>query len=82
MSDTPKYRKPPVRRGPGGPMGAGEKAKDFKGTTKKLLRYMSGYKIAIAIVVIFAIGSTVFSIIGPNTKASTSGATGKSFFAK
>ena len=65
MSDTPKYRKPPVRRGPGGPMGAGEKAKDFKGTTKKLLRYMSGYKIAIAIVVIFAIGSTVFSIIGP-----------------
>ncbi len=67
MSDTPRHHKPPVRRGPGGhgPMGAGEKAKDFKGTTKKLLKYMSSYKIALLIVVVFAICSTVFSIIGP-----------------
>ena len=64
MSDT-RHRKPMGRGGHHGPMGAGEKAKDFKGTTKKLLKYMSAYKLALAIVSIFAIGSTVFSIIGP-----------------
>jgi len=43
-----------------------EKAKDFKGTTKKLIkRYLSNYKIALIIVFIFAIGSTVFTIVGP-----------------
>ena len=48
-----------------GPMSV-EKAKDFKGTTKKLLKnYLSKYKIAIIIVIIFAIGSTIFSIVGP-----------------
>ena len=53
------------RRGPGhGPM-PGEKAKDFKGTMKKLMGYMGKYKIALLFVVIFAIGSTVFNIIGP-----------------
>ena len=47
-------------------MGApGEKAKDFKGTLKKLLKYLGKYKIAIIIVIIFAILSTVFSIVGP-----------------
>lgn len=51
----------------GGPMGRGpaEKAKDFKGTIKKLLKYMGGYKAAIIIVAVFAIASTVFAIIGP-----------------
>ena len=48
-----------------GPMSV-EKAKDFKGTTKKLLNnYLPKYKIAIIIVIIFAIGSTIFSIVGP-----------------
>lgn len=43
-----------------------EKPKDFKGTTKKLLKnYISKYKIPIILVIIFAIGSTIFSIIGP-----------------
>jgi ATP-binding cassette subfamily B protein len=52
--------------GPGGGMGRpGEKAKDFKGTMKKLLKYLSHYKIAFIILFIFAIGSTTFSIIGP-----------------
>ena len=50
-------------RGPGGPV---EKAKDFKGTTKKLIKnYLSKYKFALIIVFIFAIGSTIFSVIGP-----------------
>ena len=43
-----------------------EKAKDFKGTTKKLIKnYLSKYKIGIIVVLIFAIGSTIFSIVGP-----------------
>lgn len=42
-----------------------EKAKDFKGTIKKLLKYISKYKIMIAIVIIFSIISTIFSIVGP-----------------
>ena len=51
----------------GGPGGRGtvEKAKDVKGTTKKLGQRLSSYKIAIIIVMIFAIGSTIFSIVGP-----------------
>ncbi len=50
-------------RGPGAEI---EKAKDFKGTTKKLLNnYLSKYKLALVIVIIFAIGSTIFSIVGP-----------------
>ena len=58
----------PVRRGPmggHGPMGAGEKARDFKGTIKKLLAYIGRYKLAVLAVMIFAVGSTVFSILGP-----------------
>ncbi len=43
----------------------GEKAKDFKGTIKNLLRYMGVYKIALAAVAVFAIASTVFNVIGP-----------------
>ncbi len=43
----------------------GEKAKDFKGTIRNLLRYMGVYKIALAAVVVFAVASTVFNVIGP-----------------
>ena len=52
----------------GGPRGGQtlEKAKDFKGTTKKLIKnYLAKYKIGLIIVLIFAIGSTIFSIVGP-----------------
>lgn len=48
----------------GGP-GAVEKAKDFKGTLKKFLRVLSEYKILIILAFIFAIGSTIFSIVSP-----------------
>ena len=42
------------------------KAKDFKKTTMKLIRdYLSKYKLALIIVMIFAIGSTIFTIVGP-----------------
>ena len=58
--------------GMGGPMGrmgggprAVEKAKDFKGTMKKLGVYLKPYSLSIAIVILFAIGSAAFSIVGP-----------------
>ncbi|SHH74272.1 ATP-binding cassette, subfamily B [Clostridium collagenovorans DSM 3089] len=53
-------------RGPmGGPMVGGEKAKDFKGTMKNLLAYLKPFRISILLVVIFAIGSAAFNIVGP-----------------
>lgn len=44
---------------------ATEKAKDFKGTLKKLIKSLGNYKIPMIIIFVFAILSTVFSIIGP-----------------
>ncbi len=53
--------------GPGGPPGMmpGEKAKDFKGTMRKLIASLAKYKFGFFIVFLFAIGSTIFTIIGP-----------------
>jgi ATP-binding cassette subfamily B multidrug efflux pump len=56
--------------GPGGPGGHGhgmpiEKAKDFKGGLKRLAKYLTLHKVALAIVIVTAIGSAVFSIFGP-----------------
>ena len=51
--------------GAGAGMGTGEKAKDFKGTIRKLLKYLGNYKIGLVFVVLFAIGGTVFNIVGP-----------------
>lgn len=42
-----------------------EKPKDLKGTLLKMLEFMGTFKVLLAIVFIFAIGSTVFNIIGP-----------------
>ena len=53
----------------GGPARRGtteEKPKDLKKTTKKLIKqYLAKYKIALIIVFLFAIGSTIFTIVGP-----------------
>jgi len=48
------------RRGP-----SMEKPKNFKGTTKKLFKYIGQYKIKLIVIFIFATLSTTFSIIGP-----------------
>ncbi|MCB7039424.1 ABC transporter ATP-binding protein [Eggerthella sinensis] len=56
------------RRGPGGPGGhmmPGEKPKDLKGTLGKLVAFMGRFKVAIIVVLVFAIGSTIFNIVGP-----------------
>jgi ATP-binding cassette subfamily B multidrug efflux pump len=68
----------PRGRGPmggGGPMAMmkGEKARDFRGTLRKLLQYLGSYKISIFFVMLVAIGSTIFAIVGPKVmgKATT-----------
>ena len=68
---TPQQGRPMGGRGPmggghGGPMAMGtEKARDFKGTMVKLFQYLGAYKVSITIVLIIAIASTIFSILGP-----------------
>lgn len=73
-------RRPQRGRGPMGnrAMVPGEKAKDFKGSFRKLLGYVGKYKIAIFIVMIFAAVSTMFSVAGPKVmgKATTALADG------
>lgn len=63
MNRPPRRHGGPMGHGPGGM--PGEKAKDFKGTMGKLFKYISSYTVPIILVALFAIGSTVFSIIGP-----------------
>ena len=46
-------------------MQAGEKPKDFKKSMGKMIRYIGSYKFAVLLVMIFAIGSTIFNVIGP-----------------
>ncbi|GAA0086190.1 ABC transporter ATP-binding protein [Clostridium sp. CTA-7] len=73
MSNNVKDRRSGGFGGPMGGMHAGGKAKDFKGTIKKLMKYLKPYSLSIIIVLIFAIGSAAFSIIGPKVlgKATT-----------
>ena len=63
MSGNRSNRRGPMGRGP--MMMPGEKAKDFKGTLLRFFAYMGAHRVALALVFLFAIGSTVFNIIGP-----------------
>lgn len=60
--------------GPGRGMAQGEKAKNFKGSIAKLVRYLGRYWIAIVAVMIFAAVSTVFSVVGPKVMAKATNA--------
>lgn len=71
MSKNDNFKQHSSRRS-GGPMGGGpmggmkiEKAKDFKGTMKRLLAYMKPFVPHIIVVLIFAIGSVILGIKGP-----------------
>lgn len=70
----------------GGPMGGGiapgEKAKDFKGSIKKVLQYIGKYKIAVVLVMIFAACSTVFSVLGPKIMGKATTALAEGLMAK
>ena len=58
-------RGPMGGHGPGHGMMPGEKPKDFKGTLKKMIAFMGRFKVALVVVLVFAIGSTIFNIVGP-----------------
>ena len=62
---TTKKRQQVRMGGPMGGMGTGEKAKDFKGTVKKLIRYLLDFRWQMLMVLVFAIGSTIFAIASP-----------------
>ena len=62
---TTKKRQQVRMGGPMGGMGTGEKAKDFKGTVKKLIKYLSDFRWQMLMVLVFAIGSTIFAIVSP-----------------
>lgn len=62
---TTKKRQQVRMGGPMGGMGTGEKAKDFKGTVKKLIKYLSDFRWQMLMVLVFAIGSTIFAIASP-----------------
>jgi ATP-binding cassette subfamily B multidrug efflux pump len=53
--------------GRGGPMAMmkGEKARDFKGTMIKLIQYLGSYRTPILLMMLFAVASTIFTILGP-----------------
>ncbi|MFQ8648843.1 MAG: ABC transporter ATP-binding protein [Lachnospira sp.] len=73
MADNNSYKQTPRHRGQGRGMMPAEKAKDFKGSIGKLIKYVGSYKIAIFIVMIMAAASTVFNVAGPKVlgKATT-----------
>ena len=60
-----RRRRGPGGHGPGAGMMPAEKPKDFKGTLKKMIAFMGRFKAALVVVLAFAIGSTVFNIVGP-----------------
>ena len=60
-----KIQSRPKGHGPMGMMRGGEKAKDFKNTMKKLLKYISPYAKSLIIVLILAVASTIFTIVSP-----------------
>lgn len=76
MSEEQSLKRPPRRHGPmggGHGMAPGEKPKDLKGSMGKIFVYLGSFKIAVFLVMIFAVVSTVFNVIGPKVmgKATT-----------
>lgn len=62
------HARPPKRRGMmggHGPMGVVEKPKDLKGAMKNLWKHLKVFKIQLFFVALFAIGGTIFTIVGP-----------------
>lgn len=72
-----------ARRGPGGRgMMAGDKARDFSGTIRKLLKYLRPYWVQLSVIIIFAIASTIFTIIGPRVLGSATTALAEGIIGK
>ncbi len=75
MSEVKRNRPPRPgsnvhKGGPGGALGKPvEKAKDFKGALKRLLKYLAPHKVNLIIVLIFAIASMTFAVYSPKVQA-------------
>lgn len=54
-----------------GALGKVEKPKNFKSTIKKLIAYLKAYKLSIIMIIVFAVGSSVFAILGPRILGKT-----------
>ena len=66
MANHDMHRPAGPRRRHGGPPGMPvEKAKDFKSSIKKIIQYIGNYKVAVATVMVIAVLSTVFNVLGP-----------------
>ncbi len=65
MSQAQQKPSMPRPHGPRGHIAPGEKAKDFKGTMRKLIKFMGRFKGALVVMLVFAIASTLFNIVGP-----------------
>lgn len=63
MSERKSRR--PMGHGPHGPLGTGEKAKNFKGTMARLIKYLQPFWIPMILCILFSVLSTIFTIIGP-----------------
>ena len=61
-SSTQTHRGP---HGPGSRMAAGEKAKDFKGTIRRLIHYLGSYRVGFLMALVLAMASVIFSVVGP-----------------
>lgn len=66
---TPGRGHGPMGGGPGAMMAPGAKAKNFKGSGKKLLSYLKPFRFPLIFVMAFAALSTVFNIVGPKVLA-------------
>ncbi|HVU14905.1 MAG TPA: ABC transporter ATP-binding protein [Phototrophicaceae bacterium] len=64
-ANRPGQQQRGVMGGPRGIQMAGEKARDFNGTMRKLIGYIGAYRLSLVIVLIFAVLSTIFTIVGP-----------------
>lgn len=62
---TPPFKGPGPGRGHGMASGPVVKAKDFSGTARRLAKRLSPYTVAIILVIVFALGGTLFTILGP-----------------
>ncbi len=73
MEENKQFKTPPRQRGGMRRGMAPEKARDFKGSVRKLLAYIGSYKAGVLIVMVFAAVSTIFNVIGPKVlgKATT-----------
>jgi ATP-binding cassette subfamily B protein len=84
MSNEDKRNTSPIRpRRGGGPHSMSmpvEKAKDFKGTLKRLGQYLKPDLIKLSFVVVFAIIATIFTIIAPNILGDVTTEIYKGFF--